>query len=82
MKYLIRKLFALTLVLSMLLSMIPLGTSAESLDEFEDYETLEEIPFEFELEPGDLPFEHTRNCNVLLFFRQNNYRGSAKSVVV
>lgn len=62
MKYRIRKLFALTLALSMLLSMIPLGTSAESLDEFEDYETLEEIPFEFELEPGDLPFEQLKDA--------------------
>jgi len=45
------------LALSMLLSMIPLGMSAESVDEFAGYETLEEIPFEFELEPGDLTYE-------------------------
>lgn len=40
----------------MLLSLIPL-TSAALDDEFEGFETLEEVPFEFELEPGDLPWE-------------------------
>lgn len=64
MKYRIRNLFALTLALSMLLSMIPFGMAAESLDEFEDYETLEEIPFEFELEPGDLPFEQLKDATL------------------
>ena len=64
MKYLIRKLFALTLVLSMLLSMIPLGISAELVDEFTGYDTLEAIPFEFELEPGDLPFEQLKDATL------------------
>ena len=64
MKYRIRKLFALTLALSMLLSMIPFGMAAESLDEFAGYETLDEIPFEFELEPGDLPFEQLKDATL------------------
>ena len=64
MKHRIRKLFALTVVLSMLLSMIPFGMAAESLDEFENHETLEEIPFEFELEPGDLPFEQLKDATL------------------
>ena len=54
MKHRIRKLFALTLALSMLLSLIPLYGAA-MIDEFEGLETVEEIPFEFVLEPGDLP---------------------------
>ena len=44
------------LALSMLLLLIPLyGAAVE--DEFAGFETIEEVPFEFELEPGDLPFE-------------------------
>ena len=61
MKYRIRKLFALTLALSMLLSLIPLYGAA-MIDEFEGLETVEEIPFEFVLEPGDLPRELLREA--------------------
>lgn len=45
----------------MLLSMIPFYGSALN-NEFENMETLEEIPFEFELKPGDLPFEQLKDA--------------------
>ena len=56
MKHRIKNFVSLIIAASMLLSLIPL-TSAALDDEFEGFETLEEIPFEFELEPGDLPWE-------------------------
>lgn len=56
MKYQVKKFISIIIVVSMLLSLIPL-TSAALDDEFEGLETLEEVPFEFELEPGDLPWE-------------------------
>lgn len=56
MKHRIKNFVSLIIAASMLLSLIPL-TSAALDDEFAGFETLEEVPFEFELEPGDLPWE-------------------------
>lgn len=56
MKHRIKNFVSLIIAASMLLSLIPL-TSAALDDEFAGLETLEEVPFEFELEPGDLPWE-------------------------
>ena len=61
MKHRIKKFASLIIAVSMLLSLIPL-TSAALDDEFEGMETLEEIPFTFELEPGDLPFEQLKDA--------------------
>ena len=62
MKHRIRKTLSLALALIMLLSMVPLVYAAEDVDEFAGLETLEEIPFEFVLEPGDLPYELLREA--------------------
>ena len=62
MKHRIRKTLSLVLALLMLLSMVPLVYAAEDVDEFAGLETLEEIPFEFVLEPGDLPYELLREA--------------------
>lgn len=56
MKHRIKNYVSIIVALSMLLSLIPLYGAALD-DEFEGVETLEEVPFEFELESGDLPFE-------------------------
>lgn len=56
MKHRIKNFVSIIIAASMLLSLIPL-TSAALDDEFAGFETLEEVPFEFELEPGDLPWE-------------------------
>ena len=61
MKHRIKKHLSLIIALSMLLSLIPFYGAAVD-DEFAGYETLEEIPFEFELEPGDLPFEQLKDA--------------------
>ena len=63
MKHRIKKHLSLIIALSMLLSLIPFYGAAVD-DEFAGYETLEEIPFEFELEPGDLPFEQLKNATL------------------
>lgn len=63
MKHRIKKHLSLIIALSMLLSLIPFYGAAVD-DEFAGYETLEEIPFEFELEPGDLPFEQLENATL------------------
>lgn len=62
MKRTITKLWTMIIVASMLLSMIPLGISAEPADECASLETVEEVPFEFELDPGDLPFEQLKEA--------------------
>ena len=56
MKKHIKTYLSIILVLSMLLSMLPIYAAATD-DEFEGLEIVEEIPFEFELEPGDLPLD-------------------------
>lgn len=61
MKHRIKNFVSLIIAVSMLLSLIPFyGTALD--DEFAGLETLEEIPFEFELEPGDLPWEQLESA--------------------
>ena len=61
MKHRIKNFATLIIAVSMLLSLIPFyGTALD--DEFAGLETLEEIPFEFELEPGDLPWEQLESA--------------------
>ncbi|MBR5859651.1 MAG: hypothetical protein IKZ05_06975, partial [Clostridia bacterium] len=62
MKRRIKKTLSFALAIIMLLSMVPLVYAAEDADEFAGLETLEEIPFEFVLEPGDLPYELLREA--------------------
>ncbi len=65
MKHRIKTVFSVFITVSMLLSLIPFYGAAVD-DEFEGFETLEEIPFEFELEPGDLPFEQLKDAVLAL----------------
>jgi len=61
MKHRIKQFWSLLIALSMLLSLIPFYGAAVD-DEFAGFDTLEEVPFEFELEPGDLPFEQLKDA--------------------
>ncbi len=58
-----KKLLSMILAVSMILSLVPIFTAAID-DELSKYETVEEVPFTFTLEEGDLTFSELKDATL------------------
>lgn len=81
MKHRFKNFVSLIIAVSMLLSLIPL-TSAALDDEFEGLETLEEIPFTFELEHGITQSEGGAHYICIIGYEEYTVNNVTESFVI